>query len=75
MAVEFARLLLGLFLAMFHRPIADFMLDQEHSLVIRFRQPVLAMVIPSRDTIRNLYFGIGIGVALLELFRIWIGLR
>jgi hypothetical protein len=71
MAVELIRLLLGLSLAWFHVPVADFMLDQERSLVVRFRQPVLGMVIPGRETARNLYFGLGVGIALIEILRIW----
>ena len=72
MTVEVVRLFLGLTVAWFHAPIADFMLDQERSLVIRFRQPALAMVIPGRNTARNLYFGMGIGIALVEIIRIWL---
>jgi hypothetical protein len=75
MAVEVIRLLLGLSLAWFHAPVADFMIDRERSLVVRFRQPVLGMVIPGRETARNLYFGMGIGMAMVELIRIWILMR
>jgi hypothetical protein len=75
MAVEVIRLFLGITLAWFHVPVADFMLDRERSLVVRFRQPVLGMVIPGRETARNLYFGMGVGIALVEMLRIWMMTR
>lgn len=71
MTIEVIRLFLGLTLAWFHVPVADFVLDQERSLAVRFRQPGLGMVIPGRETGRNLYFGLGVGMALVEILRIW----
>jgi hypothetical protein len=38
MAIEIARLLLGLLVAALHRPIADFMLERERWLVLAFRE-------------------------------------
>jgi hypothetical protein len=76
MLIELARLALGLMIAFFHRPIADFMLAQERSLVIMFRQrgvPVPAT--PTTETGRNIYFTIGIGLAMLEMVRIWMMLH
>ncbi|MGI9102865.1 MAG: hypothetical protein ACR2IF_10530 [Terriglobales bacterium] len=73
MIVELTRLTLGLLIALFHRPIADFVLDQERALVIVFRQrgvPIPAA--PTTETGRNIYFGLGIGLALFEIFRIWL---
>ena len=73
MPVEVTRLLLGLMVAFFHRPIADFMLDQETSLVVLFRQRGLALPsLPRRETVRNVYFAVGILMALFELARIWV---
>jgi hypothetical protein len=72
MLVELTRLLLGLLIACFHRPIADFMLVQERQLVIVFRQrgvPVPAA--PTTETARTIYFLIGILLALYEICRIW----
>src|SRR6516225_1449267 len=43
MAIEIARLALGLLIAAFHRPIADFILDRERSLVLTFRQRGMAV--------------------------------
>jgi hypothetical protein len=73
MLVEITRLLLGLLIAYFHRPIADFVLVQERALVVAFRQrgvPVPAP--PTTETARNIYFLIGILLAMLEICRIWV---
>ncbi|HZR32564.1 MAG TPA: hypothetical protein VFA76_12025 [Terriglobales bacterium] len=73
MPVEVTRLVLGLMVAFFHRPIADFMLDQETSLVVMFRQRGVALpTLPGKDTVRNVYFAVGIGMATFELVRIWV---
>jgi len=72
MAIEIARLLLGLLVAAFHEPIADFITDRERALVVTFRQR--GMPLPAalpRETARNLYFGIGIFIVLVELLRIY----
>jgi hypothetical protein len=72
MAIEIARLVLGLLVAAFHRPIADFISDREHRLVVAFRQR--GMLLPAAltsDAARSLYFSIGIFIALVELLRIY----
>jgi hypothetical protein len=72
MPLELARLLLGLLIAACHRRIADFMLERERSLVLSFRQrgvPLPAAL--GTETARNLYFGVGIFIALVELLRIY----
>ena len=72
MPLELARLLLGLLIAACHRRIADFMLERERSLVLSFRQrgvPLPAAL--GTETARNLYFGIGIFIVLVELLRIY----
>ena len=74
--MELARLVIGLAIAFFHRPIADFMLEQETSLVVLFRQRGLAVPsVPRRSTVHNLYFLTGIAIALLEVIRIWLLIR
>jgi hypothetical protein len=71
MPLEIARLCLGVLIAGFHKPIADFIVAGENSLVLTFRQRGLQLPpVISRETARNLYFGFGILIALLELFRI-----
>jgi hypothetical protein len=73
MFVEITRLLLGLLIALFHRPIADYILEHERSLVIMFRQRGLAFpATPSTETVRTVYFFIGIFVAVFEIVRIWV---
>lgn len=72
MIVELTRLLLGLLIAFFHRPIADFVLVQERALVVVFRQRGVPLpAAPTTETARTIYFLIGIFLALFEICRIW----
>lgn len=72
MLAEISRLVLGLLIALFHQPLADFMLRQERVLVVMFRQRgVPYPATPTTATARNVYFGIGILLAMYELVRIW----
>lgn len=74
--MDITRLVIGLAIAFFHRPIADFMLEQETSLVVLFRQRGLVVPsVPRRSTVHTLYFLTGIGIALFEVTRIWLLLR
>jgi hypothetical protein len=73
MLMEIARLTLGLLMALFHRPVADFMLERERSLVITLRQRGLPVpAAPTQETARTMYFCIGIFMAAWELARIWL---
>ncbi len=73
MIVEITRLVLGLLIALFHRPIADFVLMQERALVITFRQRGVPLPpAPTTETARTIYFLMGIFLALYEIFRIWL---
>jgi hypothetical protein len=72
MPLEIARLLLGLLIAACYRRIADFIMERERSLVLTMRErgvPLPAAM--STETARNLYFGVGIFVVLVELLRIY----
>lgn len=72
MIADFVRLALGLVLALFHRPVADFILAQEYALAGIFRQrgvPVPAP--PTTETVRNIYFCLGIFLAVVAMVRIW----
>ncbi len=72
MPIELARLALGLMIALFHRPIADFILAQERTLVIMFRQRGFPLpAAPTTETARTVYFVIGILLAMFEIVRIW----
>ncbi len=72
MLLEFARLVLGLAIMMFHRQIADYILEQERSLVLLFRQRGFPLpATPSTNTMRNIYFLMGSFVVAFQVLRIW----
>ncbi len=72
MVVEITRLVLGLLIALFHRPLADFVMEQERSLVVLFRSRGLALPpLPRTELVHDVYFAGGIFIALIELARIW----
>jgi len=76
MILEFARLVLGLLVALFHQPLADFITEQDRTLVAAARSRGLFLPgVPSTRICRNLYFSVGIFVALYELLRIWTLMR
>ena len=73
--VEVTRLLLGVVIALFHRPIANKMMQQERAIDSYFRQRGISLPPPPSDaTAQTLYFCIGIFICLLEASRIWISL-
>jgi hypothetical protein len=72
MPLEIARLLLGLLIAACYRRIADFIMERERSLVLTMRERGVPLpAVMSTETARNLYFGVGIFVVLVELLRIY----
>jgi len=76
MLLEIARLTLGLLVALFHQPLADFIAEQDRALVAVARRRGFPLPdVPSPRTCRNLYFSVGIFVALYELLRIWVLIR
>jgi hypothetical protein len=75
MVVEISRLLLGVLIAVFHRPIALRMMRHERAIDSYFRQRgILLPAPPSDHTAENLYFFIGIFICLAETTRIWMEL-
>jgi hypothetical protein len=75
MVLEITRLLLGVLIAVFHRPIAMRVMQQERAIDSYFRQRGIRLPNPPSDaTAQNLYFFIGIFICLLEAGRIWIQL-
>jgi hypothetical protein len=75
MVVEITRLLLGVVIAIFHRPIAAKMMQQERVIDTYFRQRGVNLPnLPSDATAQTLYFCIGIFICLLEAGRIWVTL-
>lgn len=72
MVVEIARLLLGLLIAVFHRPLASKIMQQERVLDSYFRSRGVYLPAPPTDmTAQNLYFLIGIFICLIEAGRLW----
>jgi hypothetical protein len=71
MVSELLRLLLGFLVAAFHRPIADWVMEHERILVMAFRQRGIPAPVLSAEGARNVYFGLGIFIILLEMARIW----
>jgi hypothetical protein len=72
MAIEIARLCLGLLIIAFHQRIADFITERERLLVLTFRSR--GMPLPAAlaaETARSLYFGIGIFIVIVEWLRIY----
>ena len=76
MSTEIYRLALGFVIFIFHRPIADYLLEHERSLVLMFRQRGVPLpAAPTKETSRNIYFSIGAFVIFSQLVRIWLLLR
>ncbi len=73
MLLQFTRVLLGLTIALFHGPLADFLRKQDRALGAAFRErgvPVPGAL--PKQAAHNLFFGFGILIALVSLARIWI---
>jgi hypothetical protein len=75
MVVELTRLLLGVLIAIFHKPLATLVMEQERALDLYFRQRGVNFPAPPSDaTAQNLYFLIGIFICLLEAGKIWVSM-
>ncbi len=76
MVVEIARMVLGVLIAVFHRPLASKIMQQERALDSYFRSRGVYLPAPPTDTTaQNLYFIIGIFICLFEAGRIWLSLN
>lgn len=76
MVVEIARMVLGVLIAVFHRPLASKIMQQERALDSYFRSRGVYLPAPPTDsTAQNLYFIIGIFICLYEAGRIWLSLN
>lgn len=72
MIVEVTRLILGVLIAVFHKPLAGMIMEQERALDSFFRRRGFHFPAPPSDaTAQNLYFLIGIFICLLEAGKIW----
>ena len=73
MVLEIARLMMGLVLAAFHRPVADFIVQQDRLLTALVRRG--GVNLPqgfSLETSRTLFFFLGILIALAQMARIYV---
>jgi hypothetical protein len=69
-------LTLGLAIALFHRPIADFMLERERALDFLFRSRGINLPPPpTKNATREIYFVVGIVLALFETARLWLAIH
>jgi hypothetical protein len=77
MLLELARLMLGLTLAAFHRPVSDFILEQDRAFTGLVRRGGLRLPNGlSMEASRNIFFILGIVVALAQMARIyWVYLQ
>jgi len=71
MTFELLRLFLGFLIAAFHRPIADYIMEHERVLVMAFRDRGIPAPVLTTEAARNVYFGLGMFIILLEMARIW----
>ena len=75
MVADLSRLVLGLVVALFHRPIANYILDREHALDGFFRRHgVHFPEPPSPATLHNIYFFLGLFISLFSIAHIWLNL-
>jgi hypothetical protein len=72
MVFEVARLLLGVMLMTFHRPIADFFVEMDHISTAMFRAGGLNMPGPPRQAVMHtIYFCMGIIVCVVSMAKIY----
>lgn len=59
-------------MAAFHRPIADFIMAREESLLSFFRRHGVHFPGPPSETmLHNIYFCLGLFISLFSIVRIW----
>jgi len=76
MWVDTFRMLLGILIMALHRPLASFVLRQEHSLHGLFRARGMHLPHPPSEAVaHNIYFVLGLGVSLISAARIWVELH
>jgi hypothetical protein len=74
--MEFTRVLLGLTIALFHAPLADFLRKRDRALGAAFRERGVPIPDPLPEQVsHDLFFVLGIGVTLYSLVRIWLTSR
>lgn len=66
----------GVGIALFHRPIADFMLQQERALAtMLYAKGLPVPPLATERQMRDVYFLMGIFLALIETGRLWLVAR
>ncbi len=76
MLLQFTRVLIGLTIALFHGPLADFLRKQDRALGAAFRErgvPVPGAL--PKQVAHNLFFVFGVLIALVSLGRIWVSIH
>ncbi|MBV9073951.1 MAG: hypothetical protein JOZ10_09990 [Acidobacteria bacterium] len=75
MIADMARLVLGLIVALFHRPIAGYIMEREHALDSYFRRRGVNFPEPPNEaTMHNIYFCLGLFISLFSIAKIWLTL-
>jgi hypothetical protein len=65
--------MMGLVLAAFHRPVADFILEQDRTLTVLARRGGVNLPAGfSAETSRTIFFALGILIALAQMARIYV---
>jgi hypothetical protein len=71
--IELAKLMMGLTLAALHRPVADFVLEQDRLLTALARRGGVNLPTGfSAETSRTIFFLLGILIALAQMARIYL---
>lgn len=75
MIMELSRLLVGLVMVLFHRPIAGWILRCEESLVQTMAAKGWHLPsFPSEKTVHDVYFCLGVFIVCFSIGRIYLGL-
>jgi hypothetical protein len=72
MLIDVARLMVGVLLMAFHRPVADFFADLDHGFAAAVRARGLYLPTPPKQSVMHtLYFCLGICVSLFAMTRLY----
>ena len=76
MPVEFARLVIGLLLMAFHRPIADFFVELDYGFAAALRSKGLQLPMPPRQSfMHTFYFCLGMLICVVTMMKIYVAVR
>ena len=73
MVVEISRLVMGLAVLLFHKQIADFIFAREVQLAELLNSRGVKITVPTEATFQNVYFFLGMGVAVLSMLKLATG--